>query len=325
MNVNLTLLRPMVWNKYTPQKMQRAPLPNTHDPMLATTELTDNDLALLLLQNMPDVPPPLTQDFMLAPLDSSLELHQKLPLAQLPACFDPMLAPLDYCPLLTIPPELRNSIYGLVLQLQPDNDGYVTISDRPSSTGDGTGGQSVLNILRTCRQIRDEAAGVFYSSNKLHVGYRHEDPSHDTLKMLDSLCEFRLHALRHLAVNVDCHFHEGVGDTLRALQRRCPNLSSLRVYITGLKQSSDDLAFLIFRLRMIKKCWEHSDTLSGFPNLRYCELRAGDTARAMGRRGDPVAVRIIKDKINEMEGAVRKVLLKCTEAPYCPREDMKQW
>ncbi|KAK4953533.1 hypothetical protein LTR10_008131 [Elasticomyces elasticus] len=298
-----------------PQKMQRAPLPSTHDPMLAKTEM---------LQNMPGVPPPFTQDFTLAPLDLSLESHEKLPVAHLPACFDPMLVPLDHSPLLSIPPELRNSIYGLVLHLQPDDDGYVTTSDHPSSIG-GTGGHSVLNILRTCRQIRDEAAGVFYSSNKLHVGYRHEDPSHDTLKMLDSLCDFRLHALRHLAVNVDCHFHEGIGDTLRALQRRCPNLSSLRVYITGLKQSSDYLAFLIFRLRIIKKCWEHSHTLSGFPNLRFCELRAADTARAMGRRGDPVAVRIIKDKINEMEGAVREVLLKCTEAPYCPREDMKQW
>jgi hypothetical protein len=74
-----------------------------------------------------------------------------------------------------LPAELRNTIYDLVLCLQPtigpdDNDNIVSVRhDRSRKEKDYVPPlkPSVLSILQTCRQINHEAEQVFYSSNNL--------------------------------------------------------------------------------------------------------------------------------------------------------------
>jgi len=61
--------------------------------------------------------------------------------------------------LLTLPAELRNSIYAFALIL--DHAVYAT-------DGDGHEQESPA-LLRTCKQIRTEAMGLFYSVNNMFI------------------------------------------------------------------------------------------------------------------------------------------------------------
>jgi len=59
-----------------------------------------------------------------------------------------------FSPLLSLPPELRNSIYRLVFKSEGE---YIEIEPSHIHKHDG--------ILQTCRQIREEGAAIFYAEN----------------------------------------------------------------------------------------------------------------------------------------------------------------
>lgn len=66
--------------------------------------------------------------------------------------------------LLTLTPELRNRIYHYVFTV-PEERGAVIVR-RPSPTSDR---HTVLAFLATCRQVLDEAEGLFYHLNHFRV------------------------------------------------------------------------------------------------------------------------------------------------------------
>ena len=70
--------------------------------------------------------------------------------------------------LLSLPPEIRNSIYGLVLTVKPNVDGHVTFGKRPRS-GNNAATYSVQAVLQTCKQVYNEAMHVFYSVNTIRL------------------------------------------------------------------------------------------------------------------------------------------------------------
>ena len=69
------------------------------------------------------------------------------------------------CRLLTLPAEIRIRIYDYVLYV-PTADGKLTLVKRRQRVSDNEP-YSVLAILQTCRQIRNEAEAVFYHINHL--------------------------------------------------------------------------------------------------------------------------------------------------------------
>ncbi|KAK5711086.1 hypothetical protein LTR17_018586 [Elasticomyces elasticus] len=238
-------------------------------------------------------------DPVLAPSNQSLELHNSMK-APLPARYDPMLVPLDYCPLLSLPAELRNIIYELVLRLAPDDETFVSLSRRPSPS-DPKGIRSVLTVLRTCRQINNEAGGIFYSLNQLSVGRLRSDPYQDSVMFLASLGDARRQAIRHLAVTVDCKRPQTFRTTLWKLQTRCTHLMSLRVYITGLAGQKDYQEFEDFIARDIQNI---SFQLRQFKMLQHCELR---NARLVLYQ----VVAVKQDTLRHLEAAFHEFLVRC--------------
>ncbi|KAK3707594.1 hypothetical protein LTR37_012089 [Vermiconidia calcicola] len=89
------------------------------------------------------------------------------------------IAPVDRnnsFPFFSFPPEIRNRIYGFVLEL----DGTVHPSTAPPSSefrknsvlkGKLIESMSVLRLLEVSRQIHDEAHGIFYSGNAFEFQY----------------------------------------------------------------------------------------------------------------------------------------------------------
>ena len=86
--------------------------------------------------------------------------------------------------LVVFPPELRNNVYELVLQLDPDSDGKVelvlwkelrTKHSRVSRRWSRSAGRWVRNsryrvdALSTCKQIFSEACGIFYFQNHFKI------------------------------------------------------------------------------------------------------------------------------------------------------------
>ena len=69
--------------------------------------------------------------------------------------------PQTQCRLLALPPEIRNRIYDYTLYVAT-TDGKVTIDKRSSAKA-----YSVLSLLQTCRQVNQEAEGMFYRINHL--------------------------------------------------------------------------------------------------------------------------------------------------------------
>ena len=110
----------------------------------------------------------------------------------------------------------------------PDDGNHVTLINSPVATGPGPG-RSVLTLLRTCRQINQEAMGLFYSSNRLRIGYRNGKPWAALVRFLDSLGEPRRKAITHLAVSISGTHTQIFAATIQTLQRECPSLSSIHV------------------------------------------------------------------------------------------------
>ena len=75
----------------------------------------------------------------------------------------------DGCTLLSLPPEIRNTIFGYVLAIDShEYDGHIKIGRRLKS-GNNRTTCSVQALLQTCRQTYNEAAGMYYLVNHITV------------------------------------------------------------------------------------------------------------------------------------------------------------
>jgi hypothetical protein len=74
--------------------------------------------------------------------------------------------PESHSPLLKLPPELRNRIYEYALRF---DNGICEVNE--------TVGIPESALLLTCKEIRREAIGIFYSVNKVHVELESFSPS----------------------------------------------------------------------------------------------------------------------------------------------------
>lgn len=78
------------------------------------------------------------------------------------------------CTLLSLPPEIRNVIYQLVLTVNGGipNSRHVNIYRRLKRPGN-IREASVLALLQTCKQINNEATAIFYLINHIHISTMH--------------------------------------------------------------------------------------------------------------------------------------------------------
>jgi len=103
------------------------------------------------------------------------------------------------CRLFSIPPEVRNHIYELALQV-PTMDGHVSLVRFSRSKYHSVGRVrplSVLTLLQTCRQICCEAQGIFYDIHHLRFG-EHPAGTRTLLPFLGVTSTKRLEAIRKL-------------------------------------------------------------------------------------------------------------------------------
>ncbi|KAK4503514.1 hypothetical protein PRZ48_004429 [Zasmidium cellare] len=128
--------------------------------------------------------------------------------------------PQEQCLLFRIPPELRNFIYELALEVEPDSDGEVTLhrqfrKDHPT----------VLNLLGVCRLINQEAAGIFYSQHKIVIHWNtlcaNGDYDHGLRSpgFASTLSRLRLKGLRDLTVTCSGGFENGLEFATMACNR----------------------------------------------------------------------------------------------------------
>ena len=66
--------------------------------------------------------------------------------------------------LLSLPPEIRNSIYELLLTVKLNGNRFLSFGKRPA-TGYNAKTHTVQAILQTCKQAYNEALHIFYSVN----------------------------------------------------------------------------------------------------------------------------------------------------------------
>ncbi len=105
---------------------------------------------------------------------------------------------------MSMPPEIRNEIYKHILTVPINDQGTVEVTDEPEHPEQPT----VLSILQTCRIVNDEAKGLFYHVNPIHLR-RHSDckgglsiARHTTIFLL-TLSPERLHCIRDITITSD--------------------------------------------------------------------------------------------------------------------------
>lgn len=107
--------------------------------------------------------------------------------------------------LLALPAELRTRIYELVLSQPPNPKGRITIRHDDERVPCGKARPSVLSLLRTCRLVYQEAAGIFYAQNELELYRRENYFSDETFDhFVNSLSGSRLNSIWVMAVQVIC-------------------------------------------------------------------------------------------------------------------------
>ena len=108
--------------------------------------------------------------------------------------------PESSCKLLSLPPEVKNRIYEYVFTVAPTpvkhpRNEVRFLHLRPDTGSEQTA--SVLSLLSTCREIRKDAAGIFYDQNNIMLTVFGE---HNTFAFLATLSKPRLSAIRTLTV-----------------------------------------------------------------------------------------------------------------------------
>ena len=97
------------------------------------------------------------------------------------------------CKLFSLPSEIRNMIYELVLTIPVNKIGLVNFGKRPRC-GNNVETYSVQALLRTCVQIRSEAPTMFYSVDSLAIGYL------QVKAFVSATSTSRLASIKHLAI-----------------------------------------------------------------------------------------------------------------------------
>lgn len=127
--------------------------------------------------------------------------------------------------LLSLPPELRNTIYEYVLDV-PRGGKRRTLLKRRSNIGDSASRRkspkrSVLTLLQTCRQIYNEARCMFYWINTLHTNRKN-------MRCFHAIGAARCRGVQ--IIRVHCRELE---DATGALRKAIylPGLVSIRMYI----------------------------------------------------------------------------------------------
>ncbi|KAF2169112.1 hypothetical protein M409DRAFT_20340 [Zasmidium cellare ATCC 36951] len=115
--------------------------------------------------------------------------------------------PLDQsqCRLISLPAELRTYIYELALLVEPDANNDVFIAHDTIRPAKFRTKPSVLALLATCRQIYQEAAGIFFAQNNICIPYRALYANSSNYKasgFLDETSQLRLDGLHQLKVMV---------------------------------------------------------------------------------------------------------------------------
>lgn len=121
--------------------------------------------------------------------------------------------------LLSLPPELRNRIYHYHFPKHRtvSIERPVTRSGRPSQPN------GVLAILLTCRQVNDEAAGLFYHLNRFRVSVRHVHPRSNAPTFFSVTSAPRLEAVREMTI-------AGLSiDQITGRSRQMRDLAKLRI------------------------------------------------------------------------------------------------
>ncbi|KAK4542837.1 hypothetical protein LTR36_006213 [Oleoguttula mirabilis] len=153
-------------------------------------------------------------------------------LAQTQAPQQPVSPP----PLLALPPELRTRIWEYVFSSVADEHGSVcltrTIQPQDEDEDEDAPWPSVLVLLETCRQIRDEAEGLFYHLNRLQLDFEDQYGSGRSslaspVYFLDTVSARRGGATRRLTCFVADV--ETIGLVLKRCRRRLPRLVDVRI------------------------------------------------------------------------------------------------
>ena len=130
--------------------------------------------------------------------------------------------------LFSLPPEIRNDIYELLLRVDR-SDGTVQIvkfSKEPHHAPSHRRPQSVLSLLLVCRQIHDEARGIFYNVN--HLRFTENPRGSGCLQgFLSALSKERLLAIRAMTIILP-ETLEAIG-LLWLIKKLCTRLRVLHV------------------------------------------------------------------------------------------------
>lgn len=136
---------------------------------------------------------------------------------------------MDASPLRTLPPELRNTIYDLVLCVPWPVGLQLVINPTKIGTRQSVKSlkctrspdvRNALSLTETCKEIRNETPAMFYAINRFtfFASIHQERNKHDTLlsairdvrqcrQWLDSIGPRSAEALTRLAVSINADFH----------------------------------------------------------------------------------------------------------------------
>ncbi|KAK3626265.1 hypothetical protein LTR56_019936 [Elasticomyces elasticus] len=125
------------------------------------------------------------------------------------------------CPLLDIPPELRNTIYD---ELLLGDDKAVRVSDRTRRPWHAPA------ILQTCALIRSEASAIYYSTNAFEVSIDPNNLGRTLCAWLKGLGPQRCGMLQQIRLGLI--YGEGYGPTISNTMRACRGLEMFDEMVT---------------------------------------------------------------------------------------------
>lgn len=173
------------------------------------------------------------------------------------------------CLLLALEAETRHRIYNYVFFI-PTATGKVTLviqrkrtkRAKPPSTALPF---SVLALLQTCQQIRDEAEPIFYNINHLQLRDRDDRSGFSTLFQHPySIGKARREAIR--ALTVRC-WQSGSDRLNIGRPHRCPSLEVLHLALDS-KTGEDIIMLLHSHHGLLKQLWSYLAKLANLKEIR---------------------------------------------------------
>lgn len=156
----------------------------------------------------------------------------------------PARNPQTECKLFSIPAEIRNHIYYLVLTVKPEDSCRVSLTSIPAHSEQPT----VLSILQTCRLVTDEAQAIFYNTNHIVLRERYDMPIADFVRRTSLK---RLSGIRNLTVIMSADL-EPAAAICRVLHR----LDGLTALLIHIEHGFDDALGSEWILRNLKREWQ---------------------------------------------------------------------